>query len=81
MKQIQPIQQTNQGNEATQIIVTILNDNGIDFCYFQWYLYDINGLYVNNGMIFCGYEDYTNWNHDDIYPYTFVANILSITLV
>jgi hypothetical protein len=80
MKQIEPIQYTTDGDKATQFDLTIINDNGIDCCYINWELYDINGLSVNNGLLFCGdYVDmggivinnYTNYKND---PYTFVAN-------
>jgi len=84
MKQIEPIQQTTDGNEATQLEVNIIQDNLIDSCYLVWSLYDINNQLVNNGSIYCGNytytidnitsTDYTDVKND---PYNFVANNLT----
>jgi len=84
MRQIEPIQYTTDGNEATQLEVNIVQDNLIDSCYLEWKLYDINNQLVNNGMIFCGNytynidnstsTDYTDVKND---PYNFAANNLS----
>ena len=83
MKQIEPIQYTTEGNEATQLLVTSINDDLLTFCNFDWKLFDTAGSLVDNGLLLCTGTDYSNWNGDNIYPYIFVANNLakSITLI
>ena len=80
MKQIQPIQFTNEGNMATQLNVILINDNLIDSCNFNWQLFDVNGTLVDTGILLCNSIDYTNWNGDNNYPYTFVYTQLGLVL-
>ena len=83
MKQIESIQYTTDGNEATQLLVTSVNDDLINSCSFDWKLFDATGSLVNNGLLLCTGTDYTNWNGDNVYPYIFVANNLDkpLTLI
>jgi len=81
MQQIQPIQQTNFSGLATQLSVASINDNLIDTSSFDWKLFDINGVLVNNGTILCTGIDYSSWNGDNTYPYTFISIQLGLTLI
>ena len=87
MKQIEPIQYTTEGSEATQLEASYINDNGVDSCYIEWRLYDINNLLVNNGLLFCGdstdidgsqIKNYTDCKKD---MYNFLSNNLSKPLI
>jgi len=81
MRQIEPIQNTTDGNLATQLLVTIVTDDLLSFCSFDWKLFDDNGTLVNNGLLSCFGEDYSNWNGNNDYPYSFVATAKNLTLL
>ncbi len=81
MQQIQPIQQTNNSTLATQLSVASINDNLIDACSFDWKLFDSAGTLVNNGTIQCAGTDYSSWQGDNSYPYTFISTQLGLTLI
>jgi hypothetical protein len=83
IKQIKPIQYTEEGNLATQLQVTLVYDDLNTSCSFDWKLFDDNGTLVNNGIINCFGNDYLSWSGDNNFPYTFVSNNLSkpITLL
>lgn len=80
MIQIQPIQFTTEGNIATQLDVEIISNDSISLALFGWTLYDSTGIYVDNGTIYCGGVDYSNWNGDDNYPYEFIMNTLGLSI-
>ena len=73
MKQIKPIQDTTEGNEATQLLVVSVNDDLLTFCNFDWKLFDTAGSLVDNGLLLCTGADYTNWSGNNEFPYKYVA--------
>lgn len=81
MKQIQPTQTTTNGPLCTHIKVWSTNDDFKKRADFEWILFDSIGQIVNNGLIPCEEDDYNNWTGDNKYPYTFVTNILNLTLI
>ena len=80
MTQITPVQYTTNGNMATQLMVTSVSDNLIDTCNFDWKLFDNNGALVDNGLLLCTGTDYSVWQGDNTYPYTFTAGRLGLTI-
>lgn len=81
MKQIEPNKNTNEDIMATQLKVTIIEDDLEIQAFFNWYLFTDTGEVVNNGITMCNNEDYTNWDGNSDFPYNFVASLLGLTII
>jgi len=81
MKNIEPIQYTNEPVLATQLLVVSVNDDLTSQCSFDWKLFDVNDTLVDNGILVCTGTDYSNWSGDNNYPYLFVVSQLNLTIV
>lgn len=80
MQDIQPIQWT-PGVWAEKIQVWNTNDNLESQCSFGWQLLTSQGAYVDTGAVFCAGQEYTQWDGNRSFPYTFVANFIGVTLI
>lgn len=81
MKNITPIQFTSEEVMSEVLKVTIIEDDLSTYAKFSWWLFTAEMAYVDTGIVRCEDVDYTNWSGDNNYPYTFVANVLNLTLV
>jgi hypothetical protein len=66
---------------AEKIQVWNTNDNLDSQCTFGWQLLTASGAYVDTGSVFCAGQDYTQWDGNRNYPYTYVAGIIGVTLL
>lgn len=75
MRNIAPIQFTNDPVLSTKLVVTI--EPGIDYINFYWTLFTEDGAYTDNGIVRCdeGCEDAI------LLPYEFVASIKELVLI
>jgi len=90
MIQIQPIAQTNDLSKvATHLEVTTRDPTELSI-YAVWKLIDVNGAYVNDGSCLLTDDgsdpnniinDYTKYLLDNSYLYTYVVNLLGLTVV
>jgi len=80
MQDIQPIQWA-PGVWAEKIQVWNTNDNLESQCNFGWQLLTASGAYVDTGAVFCAGQDYSQWDGNRSYPYTYVAGIIGVTLL
>ncbi len=81
MVQIVPFQATTGGPLATELQVSVTDDDLYASANFRWVLFDAIGQVVNNGLIPCMDQDYTNWDGSNTYPYTFVAGVLGVQII
>jgi len=88
--QIQAIAQTNDPTKiATELEVTTRDPTELSI-YAVWKLTDVNGAYVNDGSCLLTDDgsdpnniinDYTKYLSDNSYLYTYVVNLLGLTVV
>lgn len=81
MEAIQPIKWSADKPEATQLNVWNINDDLTTQCLFGWQLLTEEGALVDNGTIQCAGVDYSKWDGNRKYPYTFTAENLGVTLL
>jgi len=74
--------------QANCLVANIINDNLTTACVVQYYLYNLisnsdgntaQQMYTNTLTI--GGMDYTNWQGDNTYVYTYIASQIPITLL
>lgn len=73
MRNITPIQFTNEPILATKLDVTVshVTDALTSFANFSWSLHSDDGELVNNGVTVCDGDNYTSWDGNENYPYEF----------
>lgn len=94
MKNIQSITFVHGLEEVNYLGVISQNDNLIDSAYLVYTLYNktviaedgdtpesINVVQIYSGTVTLAGSDYTSWNGDNNYPYNFVAEKLSLTII
>jgi hypothetical protein len=81
MVQIVPFQATTSGPLATQLQVSVTDDDLYASANFRWVLFDVIGQVVNNGLIPCEEDDYLAWDGNNTYPYTFVAKAIGVEII
>lgn len=85
MRNIIPTQQTTDGLFATQLIVTVKEENLESEATFRWQLLSELGEFVNMGEIPCATTNYLYWKSersgDNEFPYEFVANTINLEII
>ena len=70
--------------EANTLDVTIVGDNLTSMCQLSWTLYNVTDsetTKVFHGNAVIAGENYLNWNGDNAYPWTYVAEQIGVTLI
>lgn len=81
MKSIQPIQWKYNAPQATDLNVRIIFDNLSNTCNLYWQLFAADSTQVDSGNLSITGDDYQNWDGNNDYPYTYVANKWGITII
>jgi len=84
-KNIQPVKaKFSDPTNSNLLVVQIAFDNLIDHCSLYWEMAtaDEENSYVNaNGNVVIKGSDYTNWDGNNEFPYTFTADQLGLTII
>ncbi len=81
MKQITPIQYTNEEILAEHIKVIIIEDDLETFARFAWWMFSADMTLVDDGIVRCEGTDYSTWTGHNEFPYTFVADTLGLEII
>ena len=77
---INPIKATFTDDcDCTKLYVSI-RDNLYSICQLTWHLCCDDGVFKMSGRAIIEGSDYTNWNGDAFYPFTFLATLMNLTI-
>jgi len=66
---------------VTKLSVSSISDDFNRACKVSWQVLDESGVVHDSGVIAIAGTNYTNWDGNNSYPTTYVANQLGLTLV
>ena len=61
--------------------VAIEDDNLMSYCKYHWVLFSEDMTSLKMGDVICQGEDYTNWDGNNEFPFTYVANEIEIAVI
>jgi len=84
-KNIEPIKaKFTDIQDSNYLVVHIAFDNLTDHCSLYWEMATVDGdnySMNDSGNVVIKGSDYTNWNGNNEYPYTFTADQLGLTII
>jgi hypothetical protein len=81
MRQIKPVQFTNEQILAEYLKVVIIEDDLTSFARFAFILFTSEMVTVDSGIVRCEGTDYTDWDGNNEFPYIYVASQINIELI
>ena len=66
--------------DSTKLYISI-RDNLYSVCQLTWHLCCEDGVYRMSGKSVIEGTDYTTWDGNPFYPFTFMANLLGLTII
>jgi len=80
--QIQPVKaKFIDTTESTYLGVRIIGDNLNNNCTLYWALMDNAAIIYAQGNESISGADYTNWDGDNLYPFTYIGTLFNLTFI
>lgn len=61
--------------------VTGIEDNFKSYCKFHWVLFSEDMTPLKMGDVVCEGEDYTSWDGNNEFPFTYVSNEIEVAII